>query len=103
MTINLIATLHAAPAVHERIKADMNQLVPLSRAEPGCLQYDFYAINQEGAPGIDNTGGDFVVIEKWQDGEALQQHGASQHFQAFMTAYTPEQLRLTVQVLAEAV
>ncbi|WP_157890258.1 putative quinol monooxygenase [Marinobacterium aestuarii] len=46
-----------------------------------------------------NTGGDLVVLEGWRDAAALQSHGASAHFQAFITAFSKDELQMSVQLL----
>lgn len=101
-TIKMIATLHVAAEVRDQIRADMLKLVPLSRAESGCIKYDLYDIDQQGAPGVANTGGDFAVFEEWVDGEALQSHTSSDHFQSFAGAYSGDQLKISLQMLNEA-
>lgn len=77
----------------------MQKLVPVSQAEAGCLRYDFHEIDSQGLDGVPNTGGDFVVLEGWRNAAALQSHGASAHFQAFITAFSKDELQMSVQLL----
>lgn len=101
-TVRMIATLYAAPEVKDQVRSDMANLVALSQTEEGCLQYDYYEIDQEGMPGVDNTGGDFVVIEEWQDAATLQAHSESEHSKAFHSSYAEGQIRISLQILNEA-
>lgn len=100
--IRMIVTLSVSPEAKDRLRAAMQQLVPSTRAEAGCLQYDFYEIDAGAAGGVANTGGDFVMIEGWRDQAAHQAHVASDHFQAFITAFGADELQLSVQVLKDA-
>lgn len=97
--VKVVATMHADPEIHDAIKADMLKIVPKTRAETGCLQYEFYAVDQTEFPGLENTGGDFVVLEAWQDMNALQVHAGADHIQAFINEYSDKPLKITVQVL----
>lgn len=47
-------------------------LAAASRAEAGNLQYDYY-LSAEGSD-------DLLLVEKWQDAEALAKHGKQPHF-----------------------
>ncbi|OIN12236.1 putative quinol monooxygenase [Oceanisphaera psychrotolerans] len=100
--IRMIVTLKASPEAKDNVRAAMQQLVPPTRAEAGCLQYDFYEIDPEAAGGVANTGGDFVVIEGWRDQAGHQAHVESDHFQAFITAFGADEVQLSVQVLQDA-
>ena len=51
----------------------LRQLMPLSRAEPGCLQYDAHR-----DPDDPNA---FFLFERYVDQEAFDAHAASAHFQ----------------------
>ena len=55
-------------------------IMPLSRAESGCLTYDFY----EKQP----AGNEFLFFEEWRDQAALDGHFATQHFAEFVKGLT---------------
>ncbi|NHI00259.1 putative quinol monooxygenase [Oceanimonas sp. MB9] len=101
-SIRMIATLTVLPDSKDNIRTALHKMVSATQAEAGCLQYDCYDIAAEGLPGVTSTGGDFVVIEHWRDEAALQSHNESDHFQAFVSAFKAEELRLSVQVLKQA-
>ena len=50
----------------ERVASLLRRLVPLARAEPGCLQYDVH--RQADDPRV------FVLWERYADGAALEEH-----------------------------
>jgi quinol monooxygenase YgiN len=64
-------------------KGDILRLVatvtPPSRAEIGCVTYNFY----EQQPGA----GEFLFFEEWADQAALDGHFQTPHFKAFMTEF----------------
>jgi quinol monooxygenase YgiN len=49
-----------------------------SRAEAGCISYRVYEDTE-----VEN---DFVFVEEWENGEALQRHFATAHIAEFMGA-----------------
>jgi quinol monooxygenase YgiN len=78
--IHVIATIRTANGRREDFLAAFRELVPLVRAEAGCLEYgpaiDFDA-------GIDNQPAEradvVTVVEKWEGAAALQAHLAAPH------------------------
>lgn len=56
----------------DRVAALLRQLIPASRSEPGCLQYDVYR-------GTDDPR-TFVLFERYADQAALAAHSESTHF-----------------------
>ncbi|MGY8871477.1 MAG: putative quinol monooxygenase [Pseudomonadales bacterium] len=99
--INVIATLHVTNHAKASVKNQMKKLVELSRAEPGCLRYDFYQVDKDGVAGMKNTGGDFVVIESWKNTNALISHAESNHFSSFVTAFSKDEMSITLQLIDE--
>ena len=71
-----------------RVRTDANKRAELvrigqavaaaSRKEPGCISYRLYEDTER-----DNN---FVFVEEWESGEALQQHFATAHIAEFMRA-----------------
>lgn len=51
-------------------------MLPLSRAEPGCIEYNFYQDIHDDFS--------FHFFEKWSSREALQAHFETAHFKQFM-------------------
>lgn len=96
--VNIIATLHVANEVKEIVKNKMKELVVLSQAESGCIKYEFNEVGG-GIPGVENTGGEFVVIETWKDLSALEAHSTSVHFSEFINNFDESELKITLQVI----
>jgi quinol monooxygenase YgiN len=76
--IVLIARLKVKSESVEKAKRAALTIVEDSRAEAGCLNYDFHqAIND---PSI------FVWHETWANQAAIEEHGQSTHFKEFSKA-----------------
>jgi len=73
MTVILAVTWIANEGEAETVADLLRQMVPLSRAEPGCLQYDVHSDNED-----PNR---FFIYERYVDDAALEAHATSPHFQ----------------------
>lgn len=78
MTLTLLAQVRAAPGTEDKIREEMQKLVAPTRAEPGCLQYDFYADDQD--PHL------FMFFEVWESRAHLDAHKTTPHIQASRAA-----------------
>ena len=73
MTV-VLSVLWVAREGEEKAVADiLRRMAPLSRAEPGCLQYE---VNQDR-----DDPRSFVIFERYVDEAALEAHAASPHVQ----------------------
>ena len=73
--IVLIARLKVKKDSVEQAKQAALAIVEDSRREAGCLNYDFHqAIEDETV---------FIWHETWENKEAIEAHGKSEHFDAF--------------------
>jgi quinol monooxygenase YgiN len=85
--IHVIATIELAEGKREAFLEEFRKLVPLVRAEAGCLEY---------GPAIDVATGFPIqiplrenvvtVVEKWESLDALKAHSQAPH----MVAYRPK-------------
>ena len=73
MTVILAVTWIANEGEADTVAELLQQMVPPSRAEPGCLQYDVHR--------DDEDPNRFFIYERYVDDAALEAHGASPHFQ----------------------
>jgi quinol monooxygenase YgiN len=82
--IHVLAIVTAKPGLREKILAIFRANMPAVHAEKGCIEYG-PAVDAEGAlPVQTNLGPDtFVVVEKWENVEALRAHAASPHMAAY--------------------
>jgi quinol monooxygenase YgiN len=82
--IHVIAVITAKPGMREQVLNAFRANVPNVRAEPGCIEYGA-AIDSEpvlkfqAALGPDT----FMVVEKYQDLDALKAHAGSPHMAAY--------------------
>jgi quinol monooxygenase YgiN len=73
-TVHVIARWSAKPGKEEELKAVLTALIPASRREIGCYQYDL--LHNPADPR------DFCFVERWDSDNALEQHAASAHVEA---------------------
>ena len=73
MTVVLAVSWVAKDGEGEAVAELLRTLMPLSRAEPGCLQYDAHR-----DPDDPNA---FFLFERYVDQAAFEAHAASPHFQ----------------------
>ena len=78
MALTILAQITAAPGQEARVRAALEELVPITRAEPGCLQYDLHV--DTGTPGF------FVFYENWESRELWQAHMNAPHLAAYAAA-----------------
>ena len=83
--IHVIATLDLQPGKRESVLAQFRALVPIVRAEAGCLEYGTaidIATPLLGQPPVRPDS--VIVVEKWASLAALDAHLASPHMQTFL-------------------
>ncbi|MEM6985484.1 MAG: putative quinol monooxygenase [Pseudomonadota bacterium] len=60
------------------VKSELEKLVPITRAEAGCLQYDLHQDNDNPAY--------FLFYENWESRELWQAHMQAEHLEAYLKA-----------------
>ena len=82
--VHVLAVITAKSGMREQILEAFLGNVPAVRAEDGCIEYGA-AIDAEGAGGLQTKFGDdtFVVVEKWENLDALKAHAAAPHMAAY--------------------
>jgi quinol monooxygenase YgiN len=85
--IHVLATIELHPGRREAFLAEFAKIVPLVKAEAGCLEYgpaiDCHTDIPAQGPISKNTA---VIIEKWESVEALKAHLVAPH----MVEYRPK-------------
>jgi quinol monooxygenase YgiN len=76
MSFVLAVTWVARPGEEERIEEILRTLVPLSRAERGCLQYNAHRSSEDPRR--------FFLYEIYKDEAAFTEHNESDHFKRFV-------------------
>lgn len=98
--VHVIATIELKPGQREAFLGEFRTLVPLVRAEAGCVQYEPTIDVASGLPVQPAVRSDVVtVVEKWADLPALHAHMAAPHMNAFRAKVGPMLASLTLQVL----
>lgn len=78
--LTIVAHLIAHPDKVDLVKRELEKLVPTTRAESGCLQYDLHQDNENPAH--------FMFYENWESRELWQTHMNAPHIKAFGAATT---------------
>lgn len=76
--LTIVANIYAKPDRIEVVKTELEKLVPITRGETGCLQYDLHQDNDDPAH--------FTFYENWESPELWQTHMNAAHLQAYMAA-----------------
>jgi len=76
--LTIVANIHANPDQIDLVKAELEKLVPITRAEKGCIQYDLHRDNINRAH--------FMFYENWESRELWQIHMNAPHLAAYMKA-----------------
>jgi quinol monooxygenase YgiN len=101
--IHVLAAIEVRPGRRDELLAEFRRLLPLVRAEAGCIEYG-PAVDVASGIGVqpplrENT---VVIIEKWASLEALQAHTNAPHMAAYREAVKGLVLRVELQVLEPA-
>jgi quinol monooxygenase YgiN len=101
--IHVLATIELQPGTRERFLVEFNRNVPNVLAEQRCLEYGAAVDSAAGLANQPPLRDDVVVVvEKWQDLEALRAHLAAPHMAEYRTRVREFVIRSTIQVLAPA-
>lgn len=73
-TITVIAVLKAKPGKEAALRAELLNLVEITRQEPGCINYDLHVSSE--------NPGHFAFHENWASKEQLADHLARPHLVA---------------------
>ena len=76
--LTIVANIHASPDQIDLVKAELEKLVPITRGEEGCIQYDLHRDNENPAH--------FMFFESWESRELWQTHMNAPHLAAYMAA-----------------
>lgn len=76
--LTIVANITARSDKIDLVRAELEKLVPITRSEKGCLQYDLHQDNEDPAH--------FMFYENWESRDLWQTHMNAQHLQDYMTA-----------------
>ncbi len=89
--LTILAHVTAEPHAIEFVEAELQELIAITRAEEGCLQYDLHRDNDNPAH--------FVFYENWASRELWQKHMSAPHLAAYMKATESSVAAFTVHEL----
>jgi len=73
--LTIVAHIIALPEHIDHVRSQLETLIPATRVESGCVQYDLHQCNDDPAH--------FMFFENWSSREQWQAHMASEHLRAF--------------------
>jgi len=76
--LTIVANITAKADKIDLVKAELEKLIDITRAEEGCLQYDLHQDNENPAH--------FMFYENWESRELWQAHMSAQQLQDYMAA-----------------
>jgi quinol monooxygenase YgiN len=76
--LTIVANIYAKSDKIDLVRAELEKLIPITRAEKGCLQYDLHQDNDNPAY--------FMFFENWETRELWQTHMNAPHLAAYLTA-----------------
>lgn len=98
--IHVIATIEVAEGKRDAVLAEFRRIVPLVRAEDGCVEYGTAVDVASGAAAQPPLRPDVVtVVEKWASVAALTAHGQAPHMLDYRQRTADVVRKVTLQVL----
>lgn len=76
--LTIVARIIAKEEKREFVKAELLKLIPITRAEKGCVNYDLHQDNEN--PNL------FLFHENWESKELWQEHMNNQHLADYIKA-----------------
>jgi quinol monooxygenase YgiN len=99
--IHVVAVITAKPGQRDTILQAFRANAPTVRAERGCIEY-VATVDAANAPPMQTPYGEdtFVVVEQWQDMDALRDHAAAPHMAAYAARTRDLVASRTIHVLS---
>ncbi|MEM9486953.1 MAG: putative quinol monooxygenase [Cyanobacteria bacterium P01_F01_bin.116] len=76
--LTIVAHIYAKANKIDFVKDELMKLIPITRLEAGCIQYDLHQDNENPAH--------FLFYENWESRELWQTHMNAPHLKAYMEA-----------------
>ncbi|WP_375229032.1 putative quinol monooxygenase [Roseobacter sp. S98] len=76
--LTIFANIKANPDKVDLVRQELLRLIDITRAEPGCINYDLHQDNENPAH--------FMFYENWESRELWQTHMNAPHLAAYMAA-----------------
>jgi quinol monooxygenase YgiN len=75
-SLTVVATIRAKPGKETELRRELLSLIPTTRKEPGCLNYDLHVATDDPCA--------FLFHENWTSKRHLDDHLARPHLQAVL-------------------
>lgn len=76
--LTIVANIKAKADKVDLVRAELEKLIPITRKEEGCIQYDLHQDHENPAH--------FLFYENWESRELWQAHMDNQHIKDYMAA-----------------
>ena len=76
--LTIVANIHVNADQIDLVKGELEKLLPITRAEEGCIQYDLHQDNEKPAH--------FLFYENWESRDLWQAHMNAPHLAAYIKA-----------------
>ena len=76
--LTIVARILAKEEKRELVKSELLKLIPITRAEKGCINYDLHQDNEN--PNL------FLFYENWENRDLWQTHIDNDHLKQYMEA-----------------
>ena len=90
--LTIIANIHANTDQIDLVKVELERLIPITRAEEGCVQYDLHQDNENPAH--------FLFYENWESRELWQAHMNAPHLATYIKATNGAVAEITVNEMS---
>ena len=98
--VHVIATIEVVAGKRAAFLAEFHRIVPLVRAEAGCLEYGPTIDLPAGLPiQVGPRDDTVVIVEKWESLDALRAHMAAPHMQTYRVTVKDLVSRVQLQIL----
>jgi quinol monooxygenase YgiN len=93
--LTIVANIKAKSDKIELVKAELEKLIPITRAEEGCINYDLHQDNESPAH--------FLFYENWESRQLWQTHMGNQHLADYQAATEGAVEEFTVNEMTQMV
>ncbi|NRB46935.1 MAG: antibiotic biosynthesis monooxygenase [Saprospiraceae bacterium] len=76
--LTIVAKILAKEEQRELVQSELLKLIPITRAEEGCINYDLHQDNEN--PNL------FLFFENWESRDLWQKHMQNEHLAQYMEA-----------------
>lgn len=86
--LTIVANFRAQPETVDLVRTELGKLLPVSRKENGCIQYDLHEDLKDA--------GHFLLYETWESRALWEHHVKAPHIAAFLKATKDTELKITI-------